>query len=42
MRFDESGMVAEVKAWLDILTLEIVLSGDVAKSNGTIAMGKSV
>ena len=42
MHFDESGTVPEVKAWLDILTLETVLCAEAAKLNGTSAMGKSV
>lgn len=35
MRFDESGKIAEVKVWLDTLTLEKVLGGEAAKQNGT-------
>ena len=38
MRLDESKMVAEVKVWLDILTLEAVLRGEAAKLNVTRAM----
>ena len=40
MRFDKSGMVAEVKVWLDTLTLETALGGEAAKPNGTTAKGK--
>ena len=42
MRFDESGMVAEVKVWLDTLTLETVLGGEAAKLNARTATEKSV
>ena len=35
MRFDESGLIAEVKVWLDTLTLERVLGGEVTKQNMT-------
>lgn len=40
MRFDKSGMVTEVKVWLDVLTPETVLSLEAAKLNGTTAKGK--
>ena len=35
MRFDECGKIAEVKVWLDTLTLENVLGGEAAKQKGT-------
>lgn len=35
MRFDESGLIAEVKIWLDTLTLENVLGAEAAKQSGT-------
>ena len=35
MRFDENGMIAEVKIWLDTLGLENVLGAEAAKQNGT-------
>ena len=37
MHFDEEGMIAEVKVWLDTLTLERVLGGEAARQNGTTA-----
>ena len=38
--YDKSGMVAEVKIWLDALTLETALSGEAAKLSRTTAKGK--
>ena len=35
MRFDDAGLIAEVKVWLDTLTLENVLGAEAAKQNGT-------
>ena len=37
MRFDDTGMIAEVKVWLDTLTLEKVLGGEAATQNRTNA-----
>lgn len=31
MRFDGGGLIAEIKVWLDTLTLEKVLGGNAAK-----------
>lgn len=42
MRFDETGLIAEVKVWLDTLTLENVLGAEAAKLNGTTATEKKV
>ena len=38
MRFDESGMIVEVKVWLDTLTLENVLGEEAAKQKETLAI----
>ena len=35
MRFDDMGLIAEVKVWLDTMTLENVLGSEAAKQNGT-------
>ncbi|KAK4695815.1 hypothetical protein P7C71_g2000, partial [Lecanoromycetidae sp. Uapishka_2] len=40
MHFDEEGMIAQVKVWLDTLTLENVLGGEAARQNGTNATEK--
>ena len=37
MRFDEEGLIAEVKVWLDTLTLEKVLGEEAARQSGTNA-----
>ena len=42
LRFDEDGMIAQVKVWLDTLTLERVLGGEAAEHGVTIAQGNEL